>query len=36
MQQALAIYVAIESPYKDWARKKLKEWGVEAGVGFPE
>ena len=29
VKQALAIYVAIESPYRDWARNKLKEWGVK-------
>ena len=28
MKQALAIYAAIESPYAEWARKRLKEWGA--------
>ena len=29
MKQALAIYEKIESPSAEWAREKLKEWGVE-------
>ena len=29
MKQALVIYEAIESPYAEWARRKLKKWGVE-------
>jgi hypothetical protein len=28
MQQALAIYEAIESPNAEWARNKLKKWGA--------
>jgi tetratricopeptide (TPR) repeat protein len=27
MKQALGIFEAIESPYAEWARNKLKEWG---------
>ncbi len=30
MQQALAIFAAIESPSRDWARDKLQEWGIKA------
>ncbi|MEW6718578.1 MAG: tetratricopeptide repeat protein [Chloroflexota bacterium] len=29
MKQALVIFEAIESPYAEWARKKLKGWGVK-------
>jgi hypothetical protein len=29
MKKALAIFEAIESPYAEGARRKLKEWGVE-------
>lgn len=29
VRQALEIFEAIESPVADWARNKLKEWGVE-------
>ncbi len=29
MKQALAIFETIESPYANWARNKLKQWGVK-------